>query len=155
MPKTVKRKKDYKPENIKRLNRITEIGEGNPVLNYVKYFKDLFSPGFLAIPNKNDVKNWQNNYQITWTIDSDNAVLAENIDDEIKTILQQEKEKLVNTIIKLENEIEGKTKGIIEGDVVFVERNRKHRITAIGDSPAIRLAVSRYDVAHVYEKDSY
>ena len=58
MPKTVKRKKDYKPENIKRLNRITEIGEGNPVLNYVKYFKDLFSPGFLAIPNKNDVKNW-------------------------------------------------------------------------------------------------
>ena len=51
--------------------------------------------------------------------------------------------------------IEGKTKVIIEGDVVFIERNRKHRITAIGDSPAIRLAVSRYDVSHVYEKDSY
>ena len=51
--------------------------------------------------------------------------------------------------------IEGNTKLIIEGDVVFIERNRKHRITAIGDSPAIRLAVSRYDVAHVYEKDSY
>ena len=51
--------------------------------------------------------------------------------------------------------IEGNTKVITEGDVVFIERNRKHRITAIGDSPAIRLAVSRYDVDHVYEKDSY
>ena len=105
-------KKEYK--SGRRLNRITEIGEGNPVLIYAKYFKDLFSPGFLAIPNKNDVKNWQNNYQITWTIDSDNAVLAENIDDEIKTILQQEKEKLVNTILKLENEIEGETKGKLD-----------------------------------------
>ena len=51
--------------------------------------------------------------------------------------------------------IEGIPKIIREGDMVFIERNRKHHITAIGDSAAIRLAVSRYDVAHVYEENNY
>jgi len=31
----------------------------------------------------------------------------------------------------------------------------KHKITAIGDKCAIRIAVSRYDVAHVYDKEDY
>lgn len=51
--------------------------------------------------------------------------------------------------------IDGVSKVIKKGDIIFIHRNRKHHITAIGDSPAIRLAVSRYDVAHVYEEDSY
>ncbi len=34
-------------------------------------------------------------------------------------------------------------------------KNRKHKITAIGDEAAIRIAVSRYDVVHVYEEDDY
>ena len=50
---------------------------------------------------------------------------------------------------------EGEKKKIIAGEVIFIERNRKHKITASGDKMAIRLAVSRYDVDHVYIKDDY
>lgn len=50
-------------------------------------------------------------------------------------------------------EIEGETKIINKGEVVFMERNRVHKITAAGNKPAVRMAVSRADVAHVYPKD--
>ena len=52
-------------------------------------------------------------------------------------------------------EIENKKKIIKEGEVVFIERNRKHRITAYGKNQAIRLAVSRADVDHVYERTDF
>ena len=48
-------------------------------------------------------------------------------------------------------DIEGKIKQIVKGDIVFMEKNRKHKITATGSSRAIRMAISRADVAHVYE----
>jgi CMP-N-acetylneuraminic acid synthetase/quercetin dioxygenase-like cupin family protein len=48
-------------------------------------------------------------------------------------------------------EIEGEIKKIYAGDIVFMKKNRKHKITAAGTSRAIRMAVSRADVAHVYE----
>ena len=48
-------------------------------------------------------------------------------------------------------EIEGKTKKVVKGDIVFMKKNQKHKITAIGNERAIRMAVSRSDVAHVYE----
>ena len=48
-------------------------------------------------------------------------------------------------------EIEGEIKQIVQGDIVFMEKNRKHKITASGNGRAIRMAVSRADVAHVYE----
>ena len=51
--------------------------------------------------------------------------------------------------------IEGTPKTIKKGEVVFIARNRKHKITAIGGKMAIRLAVSRYDVDHVYTEDNY
>ncbi len=51
--------------------------------------------------------------------------------------------------------IEGKKKNIKAGEVVFIERNRKHKITACGEQMAIRLAVSRYDVDHVYTNQNY
>ncbi len=51
--------------------------------------------------------------------------------------------------------IEGTAKRVCKGDVVFIHRNRKHKITAIGDKMAIRLAVSRADVDHVYESEDY
>lgn len=37
-----------------------------------------------------------------------------------------------------------------KGDLVFIEKGKSHQIHAIGNKPAIRLAVSREDVAHVY-----
>ena len=37
-------------------------------------------------------------------------------------------------------------------DVVFIPKGKVHKITAVGNKPAIRLAVSRADVAHVYPK---
>lgn len=52
-------------------------------------------------------------------------------------------------------EIEGKQIDIKQGDLVFIEKNKKHRITAAGDSAAIRIAVSRYDVDHVYDDGDY
>jgi quercetin dioxygenase-like cupin family protein len=47
-------------------------------------------------------------------------------------------------------EIEGEVKRVKKGDVVFIGKNRLHKITAVGDKPAIRLAVSREDVEHIY-----
>ena len=51
--------------------------------------------------------------------------------------------------------VEGEKKHINAGEVIFIERNRKHKITAIGEKMAIRLAVSRYDVDHVYTEEDY
>ena len=48
-------------------------------------------------------------------------------------------------------EIEGEFKKIVKGEIVFMKKNRKHKITASGSKRAIRMAVSRADVAHVYE----
>ena len=46
--------------------------------------------------------------------------------------------------------VEGRTLKVKEGDIVFIERNKKHKITAAGTGQAIRLAVSREDVDHIY-----
>ncbi len=47
-------------------------------------------------------------------------------------------------------EIDGKESTVKQGDFVFMPKNVPHKITATGNKPAIRLAVSRADVAHVY-----
>ena len=51
--------------------------------------------------------------------------------------------------------VEGQPKRVKKGDVVFIERFRKHKITAMGDSIAIRMAISRADVDHIYAPDNY
>ncbi|MFH0887484.1 MAG: cupin domain-containing protein [bacterium] len=50
-------------------------------------------------------------------------------------------------------EIEDKLFEVKKGDLVFIRKNKWHKITAIGDKPAIRLAVSRGDVPHVYKEE--
>ena len=47
--------------------------------------------------------------------------------------------------------VEGRNLHVKKGDIVFIERNKKHKITAIGPGQSIRLAVSREDVDHIYE----
>lgn len=47
-------------------------------------------------------------------------------------------------------EIEGEIKRIRTGDIVMMEKRRVHKITAVGDKMAIRMAVSRADVEHIY-----
>jgi len=49
-------------------------------------------------------------------------------------------------------DIEGVKKIVRSGDIVFIEKGRKHKITVVGDKAAIRLAVSRSDVEHVYQQ---
>jgi len=51
--------------------------------------------------------------------------------------------------------IEGQPKRVKQGDLVFIERNRKHKITAVGSQIAIRMAVSRADVDHIYDSKDY
>ena len=59
--------------------------------------------------------------------------------------------------------IKGSWKWIIEdreilikkGDVVFIERNKKHKIIANSKNLSIRLAVSRSDVEHVYTLEDF
>ena len=46
--------------------------------------------------------------------------------------------------------IDGNETIVKKGDFVFIEKGRKHKITAIGNEIAIRLAVSRADVEHIY-----
>ena len=55
---------------------------------------------------------------------------------------------------KWEFEIDGKAREIVTGDVIFIEKGKIHKITAIGDQMAIRLAVSRNDVEHIYTSSS-
>lgn len=52
-----------------------------------------------------------------------------------------------------EFEIEGEKYDVKKDDIVFIERGKRHRIEAKGDKPAIRLAISREDVAHIYNKN--
>ena len=47
-------------------------------------------------------------------------------------------------------DIENESYIVKPGDLVFIEKGNKHKITAIGDQIASRLAVSRYDVEHIY-----
>ncbi len=48
----------------------------------------------------------------------------------------------------------GEKEVVIEpGQIVFMPKNVWHKITAIGDEPAVRLAVSRSDVIHTYEEN--
>lgn len=53
-----------------------------------------------------------------------------------------------------EFEIEGKITVVKEGDIVLIEKNKWHKITATGSKPAIRLAVSKDKVAHIYKEES-
>ncbi len=48
-------------------------------------------------------------------------------------------------------EIEGTEKRVKKGDLVFIPKMKKHKITATGTEQAIRLAVSREDVQHIYD----
>ena len=50
-------------------------------------------------------------------------------------------------------ELEGKVFIVNKGDIVFIKKNKWHKITAIGDEPAIRLAISRDRVQHVYKEE--
>lgn len=47
-------------------------------------------------------------------------------------------------------EIEGKEFIVRKNDIVFIEKGKIHKITAMGEEPAIRLAISRADVPHIY-----
>jgi len=47
-------------------------------------------------------------------------------------------------------EIEGRKVIVKKDDIVFIEKGRVHKIKAVGTKPAIRWAVSRGDVDHVY-----
>ncbi|MCX6168383.1 MAG: cupin domain-containing protein [Ignavibacteriales bacterium] len=51
--------------------------------------------------------------------------------------------------------VEGKSIIVKKGDIIFIERNKRHKITAIGNEIGIRLAVSREDVDHVYDVEDY
>ena len=48
-------------------------------------------------------------------------------------------------------EIEDQVYRIKKGQLVLIKKNLKHKITAIGKETAIRLAVSRSDVDHIYD----
>ena len=47
-------------------------------------------------------------------------------------------------------EIENEKKILKKNDIILIKKNKIHKITAIGKKPAIRLAVSRGDVDHIY-----
>lgn len=51
-------------------------------------------------------------------------------------------------------EIEGKEMTVKEGDIVFIPKGKLHRITATGNKPAVRLAVSKDKVPHIYPERS-
>jgi quercetin dioxygenase-like cupin family protein len=51
--------------------------------------------------------------------------------------------------------IEGEgTKRVTVHDIVVVKKGSKHKITCVGDSPGIRLAMTMPDVDHVYAEEN-
>ena len=49
--------------------------------------------------------------------------------------------------------VDGRKLEVSKGDLVFIERGKRHKITAIGEGQSIRLAVSREDIDHIYEQN--
>jgi mannose-6-phosphate isomerase-like protein (cupin superfamily) len=47
-------------------------------------------------------------------------------------------------------EIDNKVKTVSVGDIVVVKANVLHKITAVGNIPAARLAITKPDVEHIY-----
>lgn len=52
-------------------------------------------------------------------------------------------------------EIDGEIFRVKRGDVVFIEKRKLHRITAVGNRPAVRLAVSKDLVPHIYPEEHH
>jgi len=48
-------------------------------------------------------------------------------------------------------QIENEVKKVLAGDIVVVKANTWHKITAIGNKPSVRLAITKPDVEHIYE----
>ena len=49
--------------------------------------------------------------------------------------------------------VEGESFVVSKGDLVFIQKGKWHKITALGHKPAIRLAVSKDQVAHIYKSN--
>lgn len=98
------KKIEYK--QTRRLARITEIGQGNPVLMYSRQFQNIFSPGFIAVPKKTDIDDWTQNRTIHWQLEYDDAHLVTDINKDIKDLLDKEKNKLAQKISDLDKEIQ-------------------------------------------------
>lgn len=48
-------------------------------------------------------------------------------------------------------QIDNKIKKVSVGDIIVVKANVWHKITAVGNKPAARLAITKPDVEHIYE----
>jgi len=48
-------------------------------------------------------------------------------------------------------QIEDEVSRVKQGDIIVVKANKWHKITAVGDKPAARLAITKPDVEHIYE----
>jgi quercetin dioxygenase-like cupin family protein len=51
---------------------------------------------------------------------------------------------------KWEFELESIKKILVKNDIILIKKNKIHKITAVGKKPAIRLAISRSDIDHIY-----
>ena len=51
--------------------------------------------------------------------------------------------------------VEGRNLKVRQGDIVFIERGKLHKITACGNGQSIRLAVSREDIDHIYPRGDF
>ena len=51
-------------------------------------------------------------------------------------------------------EVDGREQRIQKNELVFIERNKIHKVTATGSGRAVRMAVSRADVDHIYPTKS-
>tara|TARA_Y100001968_G_C19337322_1_gene707615 strand:+ start:167 stop:787 length:621 start_codon:yes stop_codon:yes gene_type:complete len=141
------------------------------------YFnKDTYSDDFVPRVLKDDGINEGNHKQINKTVVNLNNLMSENPLDRAwyHTLVNTENNSctLLNQMPGEGNrkhyhakwnewwlivrgewkfEIEEEVYKVSKGDLVFIQKGKKHRITAIGNEIASRLAVSRYDVEHIYD----
>ena len=97
------------------------IGHNNLVLDYYERLKNVFSEGFLASPGQNDLRNWSdhNTREINWHIDSESPKPAGTINDEIRELLDQEKDKLQAKILELKKLTENQN-NLEEKEFLFI-----------------------------------
>ena len=96
----------HKYQFDQNLTKITKIGPGHTTLRSTEYFENLFSDGFVAKPNPQNLKDFDTKRIIEWEINFDDAQPVDSITNSMKEKLEDEKNKLVEKIRELREKLQ-------------------------------------------------
>ena len=120
------------------IEKTTELKPNQPVVNVIDIMKSM-----------TDAEAW---YKTLIDSESNSCTIVNQMPGEGNRLHYHSKWNEFWYIVRgqWKFDIEDKSYIVKEGDLVFIEKGNKHKITAVGNTMASRLAVSRYDVEHIY-----